>query len=647
MRRPLMTALLFAGPALAGGSEHVRLGTDVVPTRQEVRLKLDPRVDTYSGSVRIELDVRKAGVPLRVHAQEMKVARAAVDGAAATHAAGPDDTLEITPARPLAAGPAVLTIDFTNEYDRRAVGLYKMAQGEGYLFTQFEPIDARKAFPCFDEPGFKIPYQLTVEIPAGFDAVSNTPETAGPERNGWKEVRFAQTKPLPSYLVALAVGQLGFVPIEGMGVPGRVVTVRGQERLAKLAARMTPPLLKAAEEYFGTPYPYEKLDLIAVPEYWPGAMEHPGAVTFADGILLLDEATATPSQRRLLARVDAHELAHMWFGDLVTMAWWDDLWLNESFADWLGDKLADQVHPDLQVGLSELQTVQDTMVGDRRAASQPIRRPVEDPTDTLRSVGLVYYKGKSVLGMFERWLGAERFRAGVQLYMKENAWKNATSDRLWDALDRSSKSDLSKALVTFVDQAGLPLVSVERIGGGRVRLAQHRYARAGATLPAQTWKVPVSLRFADGASSRIETVMLDGPTREVALDVKDLAWVFPNAGGTGYYRWDVPAADLDELAAHAGARLSPERADRVPGQPGRAAGRRTRRRGPLPEAARRLRRRRRSRKCSRRRWPRSRGWSCPSSTTPRARASRRTFAPRSDPRWTGWEWSRAQASPRA
>ncbi len=557
MRTAPIAALLCAASTLAGAAEHVRLGTDVLPTRQEVRLKLDPRIDTYGGTVRIELDVRKAGAAVRLHAEEMTITRASFDGVDAAHAAGPDDTIDLTPARPLAAGRAVLVIEFTNEYDRRAVGLYKMAQGDGYLYTQFEAIDARKAFPCFDEPGFKIPWQLTVDIPAGFDAVSNTPETAGPERDGWKEVRFAQTRPLPSYLVALVVGKLGFVPIEGMGVPGRVVTVRGQERLAGVAARMTPALLKAAEGWFGMPYPYEKLDLVAVPEYWPGAMEHPGCITFADGILLLDEASSTPSQRRLLARVNAHELAHMWFGDLVTMAWWDDLWLNESFADWMGDKLADQVYPELQVTLSEMHTTQDTMTADRRAAAQPIRRRILDPNDTVRSVGLVYYKGKSVLGMFERWLGPDRFREGVALYLRENAWKNATSDRLWDALDRTAKSDVSKALATFVDQPGLPLVSVERLGAGRVRLTQQRDARAGADLPALTWRVPVSLRYGSGTSSRVETVLLDGASREVSLGSADVAWVFPSADGTGYYRWAVPGADLDELAAHAGERLSP------------------------------------------------------------------------------------------
>ena len=209
MRRPLMTALLFAGPALAGGSEHVRLGTDVIPTRQEVRLKLDPRVDAYSGSVRIELDVRKAGVPLRVHAQEMTLARAAVDGAAATHAAGPDNTIEITPARPLATGSAVLTIDFTNEYDRRAVGLYKMARsGEGYLFTQFEADRRAQGVPLLRRAGVQDPLAAHGRrCPPAYDAVSNTPEDApAPSGTAGRRSASRRRKPLPSYLVALAVG---------------------------------------------------------------------------------------------------------------------------------------------------------------------------------------------------------------------------------------------------------------------------------------------------------------------------------------------------------------------------------------------------------------------------------------------------------
>jgi alanyl aminopeptidase len=558
MTRSTFTAALVLGAAsLASAGPHVRLGTDVVPTREAVRLRLDPRLPDYSGTVTIDLEVKRAAPSVTLHAEAMTIRRATVGGKDAAHAPGPDDTLVVTPVQPFAAGRTTLVLEFANEYDRRAVGLYKMERaGESYLYTQFEADDARKAFPCFDEPGFKIPWQITIEVPSVYDAVSNTPERAPVARDGWKEVAFAETKPLPSYLVALAVGQFAFTPIEALPVPGRIVTLRGQEHLAGAAARGTAPLLKAAEAYFGSPYPYEKLDVIAIPEYWPGAMEHPGAVTFADGILLLDEKTATPSQRALMARVMAHELAHMWFGDLVTMAWWDDLWLNESFADWLGDKLTGEVLPETRVAVTEMGDLHRAMETDRRRASVAVRRPVEDPNDLLRSIGIVYNKGKSVLGMFERHLGAERFRDGVRAYIRENAWKNATADRLWKALDRAAGGDASSAIATFIEQPGLPLVAVTRVGPNRFRLTQQRYSTAGVTLPAQTWKVPVVLRYSDGAAVRVETVLLDGPSREVTLGAPAVAWVFPNADAAGYYRFDLPAKDLQDLADHAADRLS-------------------------------------------------------------------------------------------
>jgi alanyl aminopeptidase len=556
-RLSLTAAVLLSGAPFAAAAGHVRLGTDVAPTRETVRLRVDPRATDYTGSVSIELDVRREAPAITLHAEEMTIRRATVGGKEAAHATGPDDTLVITPKEPLPVGKTTLVLEFANEYDRRAVGLYKMERAdESYVYTQFEADDARKAYPCFDEPGAKIPWQLTIEIPAAYDAVSNTPEAKAVARDDWKEIAFAETKPLPSYLVALAVGKFAFTEIAGMGVPGRVVTLRGQEHLAGLAARGTAPLLKAAEAYFALPYPYEKLDVIAIPEYWPGAMEHPGAITFADGILLLDEKTATPSQRNLMARVMAHELAHMWFGDLVTMAWWDDLWLNESFADWLGDKVTAEVLPEARVAVTQMDDLHRAMETDRRRASVAVRRPVEDPNDLLRSIGIVYNKGKSVLGMFERWIGPERFRDGVRAYVRENSWKNATADRLWTALDRSAGGGASSAVATFIEQPGLPVVTVTRTGPSRFLLAQQRYSTAGVSLPAQTWKVPVTLRYADGATSRVETVMLDGPSREVALNAPSVAWIFPNADASGYYRWDLPAADLQELADHATERLS-------------------------------------------------------------------------------------------
>ncbi len=356
--RLLSFVLLVAfGGVLA--ADLVRLGSDVVPTAEAVSLTADPRSDDYSGSVVVDLQVKKATPTFRFHAEDMTLAslkltkgNKAVD---VTHAKGEDGTVLVTAAKPLQPGKYTLSIDFTNKYNRQAVGLYKMTVKDGtpYLFTQFEAIDARRAFPCWDEPGFKIPYELTLNIPEQYDAVSNTTVASESKSGGRKVIRFARTKPLPSYLIAVAVGEFESTPIEGMSVPGRVIAPKGQGRLTKLAAEITPPLLAALEKYFGSKHPFEKVDLIAVPEYWAGAMENPGAITYRDTVLLLDPAVATPAQRQNLIRVTAHELAHMWFGDLVTMEWWDDLWLNESFADWMGDKITDQVHPELGHAITE------------------------------------------------------------------------------------------------------------------------------------------------------------------------------------------------------------------------------------------------------------------------------------------------------
>jgi alanyl aminopeptidase len=556
MNRLAAAALLAPTLAVPAAASPARLTRDVVPVRQSVELELDPGSDRYTGSTTIELDVTRPMATVRLHAQEMTIEAASIDGQPATHAPGEDDVLVLTPAAPLAAGKATLTLRFANEYDRRAVALYKMDRGgQGYLFTQFQPADARKAFPCFDEPGFKLPYQLTVRHPRGTSAVSNTPgtEAAGPE--GWTTTTFAPTKPLPSYLLALAVGELEYVPVEGFGVPGRIVTVKGQKHLAALAARSTPALLRAMETWFGSPYPFEKLDLIAIPEYWPGAMEHPGAITFAEGILLVEESTATAAQRRLMARIAAHEFAHMWFGDLVTMAWWDDLWLNESFAVWMGDKIAEQVYPELGVMRSEIIPVQATMNTDARATAQPIRQDVESPHDALQSVTLVYNKGKAVLSMLEGWAGAERVQAGVRAYLEKHAWGNAEQSDFTAALDAATGAKASAVVRSFIEQAGLPRVSVEIVPGG-VRLRQERQAISGTALAAQSWRVPVALRWEDGTGVHVKTVLLEGPSMEVRLGSSPLRWVYPAADALGYYRWELPGAQLDELVRGAHGRLT-------------------------------------------------------------------------------------------
>ncbi|HEY0372277.1 MAG TPA: M1 family metallopeptidase [Thermoanaerobaculia bacterium] len=559
MKRALSLVLLLLAPAAFAAS--VRLGDAVVPVSQSVNLVADPRSETYTGSVTIDLDVKQPASSFLMHARDLTMDSLKITKGgstiAATQTAGDDGTVTITPASPLAPGRYTLAIDFNNKYNRTAVGLYKMTlkNGEPYLFTQFEAIDARRAFPVFDEPRFKIPFELTLTIPAQYDAVANTPVAAETKSGESKTIKFVRTKPLPSYLIAMAIGQFEYTPIAGLSVPGRVIAVKGQGHLTQTAAETTPAMLAALEKYFGQKYPFEKVDLIAVPEYWAGAMENPGLITFRDTVLLLDPKTATPSQRQNLIRINTHELAHMWFGDLVTMEWWDDLWLNESFADWMGDKITDQVHPEFDLLIGEMGGVQAVMNSDVRATTDPIRRGDTTPEESMRNVGVAYNKGKAVLSMFEQWIGPDKFRQGVLDHLKSNAWGNANASEFFAALGRHAPAGTSAAMETFIAQPGIPLISVD-VNGNTVKLSQKRFTTSSEA-KAQTWKVPVTLRWSDGKKTYTKAVLLDEPTETVQLEGERVAWLFPHANAAGYYRWQLDDASMSALAAKATEVLEP------------------------------------------------------------------------------------------
>ena len=566
-----LALVLILAPAASAQPAPVpaaRLGTEVVPTLQSIDLRLDADQPDYRGKVKIELEVRQATGRIRFHSEGPELTALTLSGAAgridAAFEAESDEVVAVTTPEALVPGAYTLEIEFTNPFDTQAVALYRMEQeGAGYVFSQFQADDAREAFPCWDEPAFKIPYQLTLTVPEGHLAITNTPVEKETVADGWRTVVFARTPPLPSYLLAIASGPLETVPMPGLGVPGRLVTVRGQSRLAAAAVAVTPPILKALERYFGSPYPFAKLDFLALPEFWPGAMENPGAVTYADRLLLLDEATASVAQRRRLAGVIAHELAHMWFGDLVTMEWWDDLWLNESFATWMGDKIVTEVFPELEAEVAAIQSVQGVLTRDGRATTEAIRRPIGTAKDLLSGIGLTYRKGRTVLGMFEQWLGPETFRRGVVRYLEDHSWGNATAADLWRALDQASGEKVSAAMATFLDQPGFPRIDVELLADGRVKLSQERFRTHGTTSPGFTWKVPVALAYGGGdvaRASATETVLLDAERRTVSLAGKP-EWIFPNSGAYGYYRWSLPEAQLRHLVEHAGELLT--RGERV------------------------------------------------------------------------------------
>jgi aminopeptidase N len=559
----LLAFALPASTAMASGSERLR--RDVLPTYERIKLTLDARKPDYSGSAHIALRVAAAVDSFQFHSEGLTLRSVTLHGlkgiAPSSHAQAGPAVVTVRTRTPLKPGAYSLDIEFTNKFSTQAQGLYRLETGgESYCFSQFESDDARKSFPCWDEPSFKIPYQITLVVPKGHRAVANTPIARTIPGKTTKTVVFQKSKPVPSYVLAIATGPLELVPIKGMSVPGNVVTVKGASSLAVTAAALAPRILAALERYFGRPYPYEKLDVIAVPEFWPGAMENAGAVTFRDDVLLVDPKTVDMKQLSTLSLYMAHEFAHQWFGDLVTMEWWDDLWLNEAFAEWMGNRISDEVNPEYQMSVRDLRETQGAMSTDSRLSTRAIRRPVSSLDNLLEIADdLAYKKGQAVLGMFEHWLGPETFRVGVLAYLKEHEWGNAVGSDLWTALSKASGKDASAAMSTFLDQGGVPLVRAEILADGRVKLSQRRFMSYGVTAPQeQLWRIPVALSYSDGSAARTQSLLLTERETTIALEgVKKPLWVNLNVGAKGYYRWVVPTETMQRLAENAADIMTP------------------------------------------------------------------------------------------
>ncbi len=560
--RPFLIALTllvsFAGLLPHSASAGLRLDSNAVPRSETIELFLDAEKSGYTGTVEIEITIANSTKSIEFNAEGMVLESAILRGSAGFFTLHPEEELEgvvvVMSEKTIPSGSYVLQIRFVNEYNMTSVGLYKMTHDErGYLFTQFESIDARKAFPCWDEPIYKIPFQMTIHIPEGQEVVTNSPVESETSVDGVRTIVYRRTPPLPAYLIAIAAGPLESTPISGLSVPGRIYTVKGQSKLTGMASAMTPIVLEAIETYFGRPYPYEKLDLIAIPEFWPGAMENPGAITFKDRLLLVDPEAASVVQRRTLARVTAHELAHMWFGDLVTMSWWDDLWLNEAFADWLGDKVTDEIYPELGVGRREVQKRQNVFDVDARSSSRPIRRPVSSPDDMLGSVGVTYDKGKAVLGMIEQWIGPETFQLAVRRYINENEWGNTVAEDLWSVLSDVSGKDVGGVLSDFLDRPGYPLILLERSEGG-IRLSQTRFVTHGQVADELDWRLPIRIKYPIHSGYKVKTVFLTKEPLFVPID-GDPLWVLPDAGAYGYYRWKSDTGSIDHMLKDAAGAL--------------------------------------------------------------------------------------------
>lgn len=554
-----------SGPAAderaeAAVADPARLPGNVAPLAQRLELRIDPASERYSGMTTITVGVAEATQEIRLHAEDidLRAVRLAGNGGdiPVTFTTGDYNFLHVTAADVIPAGEYELSIEFENNFNTDGVGIFRSElEGNHYIFSQFEDIDAREAFPCFDEPGFKFPWQLTISVPDDVAAITNTPEENVDKDAGWTTTRFAATPALPSYLIAVAVGPFDTVPVEGLGVPGRIVVPKGKSALAAFAAEMAAPLMAYLEDYFGEPYPYRKLDMVAVFGGFSGAMEHPGLITYSDYILLLEDS-ASAARKDTLVRIHAHEFAHQWFGNLVTMQWWDDLWLNESFADWMADKTAQAVYPEFRGGDDELSTIFRIMDVDTLPTTEAIRRKVLAADNFRENLFLSYYKGKAVLGMFEEAVGEERFREGIVRYIRKFSGENAEAGDLWESLAESADFDLAAALGGFVNQPGIPMVSVSASGNGAYVFSQQRFRRgapAGAEQP--SWIIPVIYRYRDATGIHTGELILDEAAETVELG-GEIDWIYPNANQQGYYRWNLPADMFVRLGTEAGSALN-------------------------------------------------------------------------------------------
>jgi len=549
--RALLACLLVCSSALAS---PLRLPDDAAPVRYEVTLAIDPRAEAFSGSVDIELDMRRPTDTLWLDGEDLTVTRASLRTNGVDRTArvltGDRHVLGFAFERPILPAKARLHIEYRGPLSATQItGIGKQRQGgDDYVITQLAPIDARRAFPCFDEPGFKVPWQLTLVVPSRDHAFSNTPMIDEVELgDGRKRVRFAATPPLPSYLVAFAVGPFDVVDAgrsSTSGTPVRVVVPKGDGRFARWPIEVTHEALERVEAYFGTNVPFGKLDVVAAPHFAYGAMENPGLVVVDGSVMLVADEDESIDHRRDYAETIVHELSHQWFGNLVTMRWWDDVWLSESFATWVTQGILDAWQPSWGAAQTRIEQRRSAMAADALADARPIRRPI-DTYDDIQTVydGITYDKGATVIAMFEKLVGAGAFRAGVRRYLDEHAWGSADAHDFVAAISAAAHRDVAAAFFTLLTQPGTPTVSFAldcARGRSVLHLAQRRFRPPDvATVPDATWQIPVCVRTPSGP----QCTLLSTPKSDLALQGGCPSWVAPNAGGGAYYR-SALSADL-------------------------------------------------------------------------------------------------------
>ena len=568
-------------------TDAVILPDDVHP--HEYDLTLTPNFDdfTFTGREVVRIDVLEPTMALVLNAAELTILSSKLtleDGSVrmprSTDLDEDAETVSFDFGGVIPQGRAQLEIEFTGELNDRLRGFYRSqytaqdGSTRHLATTQFEATDARRAFPCWDEPALKSKFKLTLVIPSDLAAVSNTSPTEESDAgDGLKTVRFAETPPMSTYLLAFIIGDLRSIEQKASnGTLIRVWATAGNEDKGAFALEVSVKLLEYFNDYFGIPYPLEKLDHLAIPDFAAGAMENWGAITYREIALLVDPEQSSAGTRQRVATIVAHEMAHMWFGDLVTMAWWNDLWLNESFASWMGDKAVDSLFPDWEMWTQFI--AEDTsraLLLDGLQNSHPIEQEVSNPAEIGELFDAISYsKGGSILRMLEHYVGSEDFQSGLNKYMTDNQYANARTTDLWDALEAASSLPVRAMMDSWVNQTGYPVLEIESGRGqdGTVVTARQRrflyeHVSTGKSDDATLWHVPLSVSSEAGGDS-VKSLMRE---REGSAHLKGDAdpqggWIKVNPGQTGFYRvnygregWDRLVGPIESMALPAADRL--------------------------------------------------------------------------------------------
>lgn len=551
-----------------------RLPSFVVPSHY--RISLEPNLDeaTFSGSVEIEVEIGQATDNIQINSADLAITSAvvldAVGGKTVASGVEIDEKMEratLSFDSELSSGPYTIVAEFTGILNDKLHGFYRsvFTDNDGVehsiATTQFESTHARRAFPCFDEPAFKASYGVTLVVPSGQFAVSNGPDISTTDLgDGRKSILFEDTMVMSTYLVAFIVGPFEATdPVDVDGVPLRIVHPIGKGHLTDYSLEAGTFALKFFSKYYGIPYPGQKLDMVAVPDFAFGAMENLGCITYREVLLLVDKSRSTEPELLRVADVIAHEIAHMWFGDLVTMEWWNGIWLNEAFATFMATMCSDNFNADW--GRWNQFSLERSMAFDvdSLANTRPIEIEVNSPDDAEAMFDLLTYeKGGSVLRMLEQYLGEEEFKDGISYYLNKHKYRNTETNDLWDAIEHVTQQPARRIMDSWIFQKGYPLVSASiSDDGSTISLSQDRFLYTeGEVADTTIWSVPVVLKV--GTSSSVEEVryLLEEKSAEIKLDYP-AEWATANAGGSGFFRARYSAEMLKSLSCTMFENLTP------------------------------------------------------------------------------------------